>query len=169
MKNKKGFTELPFYFIPSLVLLVITLLIFGILFFIIGIEKSPNLVIRSEAYEDTSKLNNLLKININLLNEQMSLAEAISQTNGDPSLKPNLEEEIKALLERLPKPPAKQAFWNLKIEINHQEFLTLGQKTVFAKEYHIQKVNIPLENKAVAKITLSLNCYGCTREELEDV
>ena len=61
MWDKKGDLALPAYFSIALAALVIILFIFAILFFVVGVPKNPNLVIKSASYQDSSKLMIILK------------------------------------------------------------------------------------------------------------
>ena len=163
--RKKGISELPFLFIPSVILLIVILFVYGIIFFGVGIKKSPNLVIRAEAFQDSLKVLTLLRTPLE--NNQIA-AEAINQAVKDETKKQEVERQLKELLLKIPKPKTREAFWNLEVTVNNQEFFKIEQKTIGAKDFFIQTVNLPLENKELAKVTLSLNCFSCTKEDIEE-
>lgn len=168
MLGKKGGFGLPLYFPQTLLLFVLTLIFFGVLFLVIGISQNPNLLINGAAYQDSHRLLTILQSPMQLNNEKITLAEFISIAYEDENYKTKLEEELTSLLNSLPKPGIRQDYWNMDIEIDNKEFVSLGDKTIGAQNYYEQQVNIPLSNNKIAKVKLYLNCLSCTRGDLDN-
>ena len=191
MSNKKGSIDLLIYFLPTTVFLMIVLVFFGVLFFVVEIGQSPNLVISSAAYQSSSKLNTILRTpsTVQENNNNLTIAELISKSYDEPRYKEELTKEIKFLLDYvLPRvnkgkgladtiiatpettrEELKEARWNLDIKIDNVNFLHVGEESSFSTNYLIQTMNIPLENKRIAKVTLYLNCRSCNKEDLDFV
>ena len=186
MLDKKGIAYIV-YFWPSIILLAMILLFFIILFFIVGIQQSPNLVIKAEAYEDSSELNAIIRstteVKINNLN--LSIGQLVSLAHKDQSYKEELSNELNKLLNQLAKLPEqrgsnivgiseserrklKEATWNLDIKIEENNFLHIGEGDPYSGIYNgylIQIINIPLEEGKLAEVVLYLNCFDCTNKE----
>ena len=167
MLNKKGGFGLPFYFPQSLLLFVLTLIVFGILFFGIGITQNPNLVIGGETYQDSYKLFTILNSPVQLNSANITIIELMPLAYEDELYKEQLESELKKILSQLPRPGSRQDYWNIDIKIGDEEFISLGDRTLGAKDYYKQQINLPLNDKKLAKISLYLNCLTCTKEDLE--
>ena len=169
--HKKG-TDFgfPVYFLPSLVLFILTIVIFSIIFFGIGIANPPNLVINSESFQDNSKVLEIVRFTTQVQQngKNLSIVELISLAKQDETYSPILTKELKLILEKLPKPAAKDAFWSLNIKIQDQEFISVGSEVIGGKNYFNQKLKIPLASKEIAELNLQLSCSGCTKEEVKE-
>lgn len=189
MYNKKGIDfGFPVYFIPSIVIFAITLLIFGLIFFGSNLLDSPKLVIKSEQYESNSKLLTILKTKttVNYNDNNLTIAELIQLSYENEEYKKTLYDEVNNLLLKLPLPPKgkdltqvniatyssissslQQAKWNFKVNIQGDEFISAQQD--FGTKYLIQTTLIPLPNQQVAKVRLYLNCFSCSEEGLNAI
>ncbi|HLC58241.1 MAG TPA: hypothetical protein VJI68_00100 [Candidatus Nanoarchaeia archaeon] len=167
MTNKKGDLAFGLYFWPTFSLLIITLIIFGIIFFIVGI-KSDKITINSQVYEDSSKIITVSKSPTNvIINEKnLSISELISLAHKDESYKEKLNTEFTYLINKIPKPENKKSNWNAKIIIDNNEFLKIDQSSVGSSNYFNQVMIIPLEDKKIAKLELSLSCRLCKLQDL---
>ena len=114
MWDKKGDLALPAYFSIALAALVIILFIFAILFFVVGVPKNPNLVIKSASYQDSSKLMIILKTEASQVSDT-KISELLSLANKDESYKDQLSKDISFLLDKLPK-PKEDSQWILNIK-----------------------------------------------------
>lgn len=190
MLDKKGDYGFPFYFFPATTLLILTLVVFGIMFFVVEIGKSPNLVIKSEVYQDSSKLITILRSPTSVQQNgfNLSIAQLISLAYKNPTYKNKLSQELKFLLDRLPRIPKgegladvviatpsatretiKEANWNFDVEIENNNFLHIGQEPSLSTNYLNQSIIIPLENNKIAKVDLYLNCFLCKKEDVDFV
>lgn len=187
MLDKKGDFGFPFYFFPAVSLLMFLLVLYGVIFFVIEIGQSPNLVIKSESYQDSSKIITILRspTSVQQNNINLTIAELISLANQDESYKEKLTEELNFLVNRLPKVPKgenladvviatpsatretiKEAYWNLDVEVEDISFLHIGESVSFSDIYLEQSMNVPLRNKKLAKVKLYLNCLACKEEDI---
>ena len=190
MQNKKASAGFPIEFIFSLILFIFTLIIFSILFFSTNLIKSPNLIIKSEAYQDSSKLINILRseTNVHYSNKNLVIGELISLSYQDEKYKQNLKEEVAKLLSKLPKPPKEkdtaeikiitpsavssslqESYWLMDIEIDGINFINIGEQSVIGKKLFVQNAVIPLSNQKSAKITLYLDCFSCSQEGIDAI
>jgi len=165
--DKKGDFGFPLYFFQSFVIFIFILIFFSILFFFIGIAENPNLIINADSYSDSSKLLTLLQTPTTIQETKLSIAELIALSYEDPNYKQKLTEELNKLLASFSKPENKQSYWNLEIQNNNIIFLSLGDKTLGAKNYYTQKVTLPTLSKDKVQISLYLNCLGCTKGDIE--
>lgn len=187
MYNKKADYGLPIYITPSIVLFIIILLIFGFLFFSAGLINSPNLIIKSQAYQDSNKLLTILSSQVNLSNNFISIAELINLAQQDSNYQSKLDTELNNLISKLPIPSRKEdltqvnlltlssaqsslqkANWNLDIEIEGQTN-HLGETITLGTKYFLQSAVIPISDNRTAKITLYLDCFSCSKEGLDAI
>lgn len=167
MWDKKGDLALPAYFSIALAALVIILFIFAILFFVVGVPKNPNLVIKSASYQDSSKLMIILKTEASQVSDT-KISELLSLANKDESYKDQLSKDISFLLDKLPK-PKEDSQWILNIKINNSAFLNVGEENPLGVNYLKQNIVVPLENKDLAFVELYLNCLLCKEEDIDNV
>lgn len=165
MLGKKGDFGFPLYFIQSFAVFILVLLFFGALFFFIGVFKNPHLIINADSYSDSSKLLTLLQTQEN--DTKLTITELIPLSFNNQEYKQKLTEELNKFISDLPKPENKQAYWNLDIYSNEVIFISLGDKTLGAKDHYIQKITLPSLSKENFKISLYLNCLTCTKEDIE--
>ena len=187
MYNKKGDYGFPIYFVPALIIFIIILSLFSFLFFAADIINSPNLIIKTESYQDSSKLMVLLKSVVQIKNENITIAELISLSYENKEYKEILNTEIKKLISKLPKPPRaedlaevniltpsatqsglQKAEWNLDLEFE-DEIIHIGEKSSFGRSYFSQTAIMPISNNNLAKINLYLDCFSCSKEGIEAI
>ncbi|MBS3152868.1 hypothetical protein J4230_05680 [Candidatus Woesearchaeota archaeon] len=187
MWDKKGDYGFPIYFVPVLAIFVIVLIIFSALFFASNIIKSPNLIIKSVKYQDSSKVLTILKSVVPVENKNITIAELISLAFEDSKYEGKLGEEIKTFLSKLPKPQRKEdltesklliieatksslqkANWILEIESNGRT-IAFGEKSTFGMKYFLQNAIIPLSFNNIAKIKLYLDCFSCSEEGINAI
>ena len=170
MWGKKGDLALPLYLSLALAALVVILFIFGIFFLVIGVTQNPNLQIKSEAYQDSSKLLTILKstTNAQIDNVNLTIAELISLANKNENYKEKLTQELSYLLTKLPK-PKENSRWNTIIYVGDKTFLELAEEVILGNKHLKQSIKIPLENKELAEVNLYLNCFSCSEEEINNV
>ena len=113
MYNKKGDYGLPIYFTPALVLFILVLFIFSFLFFAADLINSPNLIIKSQTYQDSGKLMVMLRSQVTIDNNNITIAELVSLAQDNPKYKESLNTELNRLLLKLPKPPRKEEITEL--------------------------------------------------------
>ncbi len=188
MYNKKGDYGFPLYFLPSLGLFLLVIIIFSLIFFVFNFFDSPNLVIKSEAFQDSSKIINLLKSNIELNGKQTQIAELINLAYSDPKYKEDLNKEVNKILLALPLPGVKEdltkvnfatpgaisgslqeARWILEIRADNELFYYNAKESITGKRYFLQSTLIPLANNKVAKVNLFLDCFSCSEEEVNAI
>ena len=168
MLNKKGvISGMPIYFLPALGFFLLVMIFFSMLFFVADIGYSTNLVITSETYQDSSTLITLIRHNVDFKENSLTIGELISIAYEDNKNKELLKEKLSFLISKIPKPENRDAYWNLDISIDNQEFMSIGDKTVLATNYLEQSINVPLKDKRTANVKLYLNCLGCTKEDID--
>ncbi len=114
------------------------------------------------------------KTNVQENEENLTIAELISKAKESEANKNLLSTELSNILSKLPLPKKsdevksklQEAYWNLDIELNSQEFLHVGQTKTLASNYFEQEIIIPTENKENIKVKLYLNCFSCSGEAL---
>ncbi len=187
MYNKKGDYGLPIYFTPALVLFILVLFIFSFLFFAADLINSPNLIIKSQTYQDSGKLMVMLRSQVTIDNNNITIAELVSLAQDNPKYKESLNTELNRLLLKLPKPPRKEelsevsfltpssvksslqkANWNLDIVIQEQT-LHLGEEQTLGTNYFLQSTVIPISNNRTAKLSLYLDCFSCSKEGIDAI
>src|SRR3989338_7006214 len=145
------------------------------------------MIIKSTAYQDSSKILTILKSPTNTQEENvnLSIAELISLAHKDNNYKQNLTKELTNLLNKLPKPQRKEdltqvniatpsaissslqeANWNIDIEINNN-FLHIGKRSITGSDIFLQTALIPISNKELARVNLYLNCFSCSGEGID--
>lgn len=190
MYNKKGDFGLPLYFFPAIMFFVFGLVFFAVIFFVIGIDNSPNLVIRSGGYQDSSKVITILRTPtaVQQENKSLNIAELISLAYEKPQYKEQLNNELIILLRKLPlvqkgeglgdviiatpsatRESIKSDQWNLDIKVDNTDFSHVGEEASISNNYLVQSANIPLENGKLAEVKLYLNCFACTSEDIDDI
>ncbi|MEK6948068.1 MAG: hypothetical protein AABX19_02380 [Nanoarchaeota archaeon] len=148
--------------IPSIIILIIILTFYIFLFFVWGFGNSPDLIIKSDAYSDSSKI--LVLINTPL--GSSTLSELISDNVDNKEEIKKLEPDITSLIKSLPVPPNKNAFWNFIVSKNDEEILAIRESTLGASDYYKQSINIPLKDRSLLNMELYLNCNNCNEEDL---
>jgi len=185
MWDKKGDVGFSLYFFPTLLFFALIIIVFSMLFFATNLTKSPNLLVKGERYQDSSKL-------LTVLNSQtegnITIAELISLASQDEIYKKNLTREIEKLIQKLPKPPKdkdlaqvnfatpsavsaslQDANWHFEIQIDHSYLLKVGKEATIVNYYFVQRSNIPLSNKKIAKVKLYLDCFSCSEEGIDAI
>ena len=169
MHNKKGDTSFVFHAGPAITVLVIVLVIFFVFFLVTGLTKSSALVISGAHYKDSITLINLLKTEIELGQQKLTVADAINLAVKSEENANKVSEELNKLLTKLPKPAEGTSFWYLETKKLNNIFLEAGDKAEFGKTYLEQEVNIPLDNKEIVSVKLYLSCRACTKEGIESL
>src|SRR3989338_2463663 len=130
------------------------------------------MIIKSTAYQDSSKILTILKSPTNTQEENvnLSIAELISLAHKDNNYKQNLTKELTNLLNKIPKPQRKEdltqvniatpsaissslqeSYWNIDVEINNNNFLHLGERSITGSDIFFQTTLIPISNKELAR------------------
>jgi hypothetical protein len=175
--NKKGDYALPFYFLPSVVLLILVLVFYAGAFKF-AIPSADNSIINSYEYSDNSKLLTILQYPTDV--ENKTLGQLISEAY--PNKKEDLKRNAENILKLLPISD-KNSKWNLKINDEYlvgQRIIEFNPKPIGARRtdedysssesiYFEQKMIIPIENKKTVEVILYLSCVGisCPKEQLE--
>ena len=152
--NKKGDFGYPWYFWPSLVLLLILLIFFTLTFFTLGLAKSGENVIPQTDLSDSITLRNILRTEF----EGLNIADLVGDISSDSSLI-KLKYNLPKLLTSLPKPDNKMSSWNFVVADDKKEILHLGD--MFGKSYYVQNILLPARSKKVYNVFLYLSCASC--------
>ena len=163
---KKGVWGYPLELAASLVLLAIILIFYSILFFGFDVAKSEAPVISSENYQDSLTLVNLLKTQVKIDNNLISVADAVDIFYTGNSDKSKLEQPITEILNKLPKPKNRNSHYMLKI-INEDISLEFGESKLIESKFLEQKIYLPLSSKKNVLVKLYLSCSGCNKKEIE--
>ncbi len=155
----------------AIILLVLIFIVFTFLFGFLGMGKSPNQIIRAEYYQDSSKIITLVSspTQIQENNKNLTIAELISLASTDEIYKSKLDIEISKLMKTLPKTDKIYFSWNLNIQTNDKTLINIGEETIASTNYSMQKINIPIKNKEIAKVILYANCLGCKEADVNAI
>ena len=168
MYNKKGDFGFPVYLIPSLVAFLFTILVFRIIFFTGNLFNNPNLIIRSEEYNDDSKIIVLLQSE-SITYPGRTIAEIIGMSYNGETRNDEIKKEIleiSDIMQKMPRP--EKGNWIFRAEADGNIFLEVGAESLAGSKYFLQSAFIPVGNKKSAKVTLYLDC-ACREDELNAV
>lgn len=187
MYNKKGGIDFVLTLPAILFIIVLVIAFFFVMFFVVGVE-SPNLVINSASYEDSSTIITLLKSPVEVDNQNITIAELISLAYHNQNYKSRLTTELNSLLARVPTPiegedladvnvatlssmrkSVRDVNWNMDITIDNTRFLRAGESTTLPMYFFNQTTIIPLENNKLARVTLYMTCFGCGEEQINEI
>ena len=172
MLNKKGEDSgLIFHVFIASVCLLLVFIVFTFLFTMLGIGKSPNLIMREDAYQDSSKVITLVSspTSIQENNHNLTIAELISRASDDEIYRSKLDTEVSSFLKQLPKPDRNYFSWNLKIKTNDKELINIGEDQIASTNYSMQTTNVPIKNKGLARVTLYANCLNCNEGDINAI
>lgn len=159
MFNKKGDIGYVTYLVPALMLLTIIFITFYIVFFVLGFGESntPQTTV-ADQYSNI-KLLNLLRSEIIQEGNVILVADYLEIANE------NTNGELIKLVESIPKPEFSN--WHFEASTNDNKFIDIGESEDTV--YFVQEINIPTKLGNVINSKLFLNCFGCSKKELEEV
>lgn len=155
MLNKKAWAY-PIELVVGVALLLLILTFYSIIFFGVDATKSDAPVVSAEGYKDSVYLINILKTNIEVHTEKLSIADAINDIYSGRLKKEEIEYQIQKVLESLPRPDNSE----YALEIKGSQNLDFG-KSINIQKFLEQKTTIPLSNKENAIATIYLTCERC--------
>ncbi len=169
MFNKKGDVSYPIIFGPYTILLLLILILYGVLFFGFDLAESQALVISGQSYKDSIMLINLLKTEIEINSENITIADAINKLNE--LNKEPIKKEIEKILLTFSVPNQEKdegtGFWFFEVKKESNIILEAGDKANLGKDYLKQQITLPLSNKQPIFVNLYLSCRSCEKEAIE--
>ena len=169
MLNKKGDIGYIIYLVPGLILLTIVIIVFSIIFFVVGFANSHTpQVTPGASYVSNIKLFNLLRSDISYKEKNINVADYIMIVDINPVEKDDFLKNFSPLLEKLPKPNLYSSSWIFEVRKNNIIMISAGDNSVSESKYLEQEINIPSESGDILNVRLFLKCY-CTNEELEGI